>query len=83
MSSGAPPQQQAEAAMARWWWDATIRASALRAPPCQIPTAVLGYHHPSAANDPGVWAYAQTPGPCVADVLGAMSLSRLSRHCDR
>ena len=75
------PAQQAEEAMARWWWDATIRASALRAPPRQIPHPVLVY--PSVANDPGVWAYAQTPGPCVADVLGAMSLSRLSRHCDR
>jgi len=80
MSSTAA-QQQAEEAMARWWWDATIRASALRAPPGQIPTPVLVY--PSVSEDPSVWAYAQTPGPCVADVLGAMSLSRLSRHCDR
>ena len=74
-------QQLAEETMARWWWDVTVRASVLRAPPGQIPTPVLVY--PSVSEDPGVWAYAQTPGPCVADVLGAMSLSRLSRHCDR
>ena len=74
-------QQLAEEAMARWWWDVTVRACILRMPPRQIPTPVLVY--PSVSEDPSVWAYAQTPGPCVADVLGAMSLSRLSRHCDR
>ena len=70
---------QAEKEMERWWWDATIRHA--RSLPRELPVPVMLY--PSVANGPSVWAYTQTPGPSAADVLCAMSLSRLRHHRDR